>query len=253
MTHIARSIKIWFALKVIDFRCGEQCAWDNNNGINYEVIPEKLTQICLPKEPEVPKSLPPPHVPVINSLQSAKPQLSKPVPLPTTPFKSHIQPSPLPLSLSAPVFKPQPSQRTQIIKPSPQPQIIQSQPFYPTINKPCLAPQFAPLPLKHPQQQQMKPLPQFQSQSQSKPSPSQPRPITQFKPQVQQPTLQVVQKVSPPKQPTTFIYTQQKERIPFSPSNEFTSRLYLPPNYLPDHSITSMLKGHRRMYDEYIC
>lgn len=33
-------------------------AWDNNVGANYEIIPERLMQICLPKPPKDSKKQP---------------------------------------------------------------------------------------------------------------------------------------------------------------------------------------------------
>lgn len=43
--HIPRQARMFFALQM-KFHHIE--AWDNNNGANFEITPEKLIQICLP-------------------------------------------------------------------------------------------------------------------------------------------------------------------------------------------------------------
>jgi len=43
--HIPRQARLFFALQT---KYHHNEAWDNNNGQNYEIIPERLMQICLP-------------------------------------------------------------------------------------------------------------------------------------------------------------------------------------------------------------
>ena len=43
--HIPRQTRMLFALQM-KFHHTE--LWDNNNGANYEIVPERLMQICLP-------------------------------------------------------------------------------------------------------------------------------------------------------------------------------------------------------------
>eukprot|EP00026_Physarum_polycephalum_P002539 Phypoly_transcript_02546.p2 GENE.Phypoly_transcript_02546~~Phypoly_transcript_02546.p2 ORF type:complete len:419 (+),score=78.63 Phypoly_transcript_02546:1446-2702(+) len=81
VSNIPRNSRIWFALKIVDHKY-EHSFWDNNEGINYEIIPEKLPQICLPsKEADASKAC---------RVQTSPPLAITPDSLPQT--KSHKSP-----------------------------------------------------------------------------------------------------------------------------------------------------------------
>jgi hypothetical protein len=113
---MAKSTRIWFALKLVDFKnnCFDT-KWDNNNNCNYEVVPEKLPQICFSKPQQnatVTVPISPPsttHTPpfpdaklpsITHELISPKPQyaaVSALLPSPNNPYVSSASP-PLPQS-----------------------------------------------------------------------------------------------------------------------------------------------------------
>lgn len=46
---LPKQTRMLFALKLVDYKHQREEKWDNNNGWNYEIFPDKLPQICLPK------------------------------------------------------------------------------------------------------------------------------------------------------------------------------------------------------------
>jgi len=46
--NIPMQNRMIFALKIVDHKNNHEEKWDNNNGWNYEIYPDRLRQICLP-------------------------------------------------------------------------------------------------------------------------------------------------------------------------------------------------------------
>lgn len=71
--------KLWFALKAVDAKSYEE-KWDNNNGWNYEIYPDRLPQVCVPTKDGADVTLPRniPHNPAVPSQILGVPVLVSP-------------------------------------------------------------------------------------------------------------------------------------------------------------------------------
>jgi len=122
INHIPKSSKMWFALKLVDLKSpGHEVKWDNNNGWNFEVRPDKLRQICVP--------VPPPNFQNAEIARAGQPAPMKAAAqVAPQPRPAHLSPQLVPplggMQMMPPLFLSSPAIQQQILQQQQPPQLL---------------------------------------------------------------------------------------------------------------------------------